>query len=304
MKKLSKLILFGLLTCLVLVGCQKNDSKSSAENNDGSFVGDYIISAADAKEKIGKDNVLFIDARGDAKKTLDGAIVLGWPELAKMDVENDTVGWGTIPEADDVANRLSEKGISKDKEIILFSTANKGWGDDGRILWELKSLGYDNLKMVDGGVDALEKAGVTFDSDPATLEKAEVQIDKVDRTHVINTDELVRDYDKYVIVDSREAKEYDGAVLYGEKQGGHLPNAINVPFTTLFKENGELKSNEDLKAMFEEKGITSDKSVVTYCTGGIRSGYMQVILEMLGYNDSKNYEGSYYTWSATQEVEK
>ena len=56
--------------------------------------------------------------------------------------------------------------------------------------------------------------------------------------------------------------------------------------------------------MFEEAGIAKTDKIVTYCTAGIRSAYMQLILEMCGFENSMNYDESYYRWSASQEVEK
>lgn len=56
--------------------------------------------------------------------------------------------------------------------------------------------------------------------------------------------------------------------------------------------------------MFEDAGITKDDKVVTYCTAGIRSGYMQLILEMCGFKNTQNYDESYYRWCAVEDVEK
>ena len=58
------------------------------------------------------------------------------------------------------------------------------------------------------------------------------------------------------------------------------------------------------KKKFEDAGITKDDKVVTYCTAGIRSGYMQLILEMCGFKNTQNYDESYYRWCAVEDVEK
>ena len=99
-------------------------------------------------------------------------------------------------------------------------------------------------------------------------------------------------------------KEYEGATLYGEAQGGRLPGAINIPYTELFQEDGTLKSNEEITLMYEENGIKKDDQVVTYCTGGIRSAYAQLVLEMCGYENTYNYCQSFWRWAVVGEVEK
>ena len=84
----------------------------------------------------------------------------------------------------------------------------------------------------------------------------------------------------------RADEEYDGETLYGEAKGGHLPGAIHIRYTDLFQKSGMLKSNAEITKMFEDAGITKDDKVVTYCTAGIRSGYMQLILEMCGFKNA------------------
>ena len=101
----------------------------------------------------------------------------------------------------------------------------------------------------------------------------------------------------------RDDKEYDGKAAYGEAKGGHLPGAIHIKYTDLFNSDSTLKSNEELTAMFEEAGLTTEDHIVTYCTAGIRSAYMQLVMEMCGFENSENYDESFYRWCAVEEVE-
>lgn len=211
--------------------------------------------------------------------------------------------WGTILDKEELSERLGELGLDKNKEIILFADAQAGWGEDGRIAWELIAAGYENVKIANGSYDYLIESGVEK-GDLAKLDPVEVKIDKIDETHVINTKELEENYRDYKVVDVREDKEYNGATLYGEAKGGHLPGAIHIKFTYLFNEDSTLKSVDEIKTIFEEAGLKTDDKVVTYCTGGIRSAYMQLVLEMVGYEDSLNYDESFYRWCAINELEK
>lgn len=314
MKKMHRLagLMLLLLAISVFAGCQAPAATTEATATEptqeaSAYEGDYIVDAAYLKSKIGAEDVIIIDARGEdeaRKGRVQGAVAIAWGQLADMEGKNPgDEGWGHVLSAQELATRLGELGIAKDKEIILYSTGNAGWGEDGRILWELAAAGYDNLKMVDGGWDAIRAADVTIVQEAVTLEPVEVEIDSIDYANIINTADLTRDYDNYKIVDTREKKEYEGAVLYGEAKGGHLPGAVNIPYSDLYQKNGTLKSNEEINQLFVDAGLEPDDEIVTYCTGGIRSAFMQLMMEMEGYQKVKNYEGSYYNWAAVNEVE-
>lgn len=304
-----------LAMSIAMVGCgSKGESKpetstsNETQKEEVKFEGKYIVDASYVKENLKKKNLLLIDARGEdeAKKgTIEGAIAMTWQSIAK--VENGKAGdamWGTVLEPEKLSEKLGSLGISKNKEIILFAGAKDGWGDDGRILWELVAAGYNNVKMVDGGYDVMISEGLPVVKTIATPEKAEVKIDAIDETHLINTDKLKEEYDKVKVVDVRADKEYEGKTLYGEVKGGHLPGAIHIRYTDLFNDKGTLKSNDELIKLFEEAGLSKTDKIVTYCTAGIRSAYMQLILEMCGFENSLNYDESYYRWCAVEEVEK
>ncbi|MDI9502663.1 MAG: rhodanese-like domain-containing protein [Bacillota bacterium] len=303
-----------MLAMVLLVGCQEQTTATEepahtevADMTEASYTGEYIVDAAYLKTKVADADTIIIDARGeDGAKSgrVQGAVAIAWGQLADVEGKNPgDEGWGHVLEADELAARLGELGIAKDKEVILYSVGNAGWGEDGRILWELQAAGYKNLKMVDGGWEAILATGVPTDRSTVVPEPVDVTIDKIDYKNIINTKELTEAYDRYKIVDTREKTEYDGAVLYGETKGGHLPGAINIPYTALYKADGTLKSNREIGQLFEEAGLEKEDEIVTYCTGGIRSAFMQLIMEMEGYDHVKNYEGSYYNWSAINEVE-
>lgn len=315
MKKTAVLLAFALI--LGLTGCGASSGEEAADKEQGeteetkqeetkaeAFSGEYIVDAEYVKENM--DNILLVDARGDDKaETIKGAVSVMWQYFATCeDGASGDENWGCILDTKRLSERLGEKGFAKDKEIVLFASAQDGWGDDGRIAWELIAAGYDKVKMVDGGFQALKDVGLETQKGGSEPEAAEVTVDSIDETHVINTEELKADYDDYKIVDVRADEEYNGEILYGEANGGHLPGAIHIRFTDLFNADGTLKGNADITAMFEKAGISREDKIVTYCTAGIRSAYMQLVLEMCGFENTKNYDESFYRWCAVEELEK
>lgn len=305
MKKNLIVLALGLVLAFSLAACGSDSNESSTASTD-SFKGDYVVNADYAKKHA--DDAIIVDARGvDAanKKTIKGAVALDWQTISKCaDRKSGEAGFSCILDAPELATVLGENGIDKNKEIILFSSAQDGWGEDGRIAWELIAAGYKDVKIVNGGFNAMKDAGFKTQKGGTKLDKVSVTIDSLNTDHMINTDELVTDYSKYKIVDVRSDKEYDGATDYGEAKGGHLPDAIHIKYTDLFEKDGTLKSNKDIEKMFKKAGLSKDDQIVTYCTAGIRSAYMQLIMQQCGYKHVKNYDESYYRWCATQSVEK
>ena len=300
-----------IILSMVIAGCTPKEQPETktpvVPEASAAFEGKYLANAEYVKSVAGNDNVLLIDARGaDAAKdgTVENAIAVNWQMLADMEGKPGDPMWGTILEPDALSTALSNLGISPDKEVIVFGAAQNGWGDEGRITWELIAAGFKNVKMVDGGLSSLTKAGLNIVKGASVPTPSEVSVSEINNSHNINTDELAADYSSYKIVDVRADEEYNGQALYGEAKGGRLPGAIHIKFTELFKEDGTLKSNEDITKIFTEAGLSKDDKIVTYCTAGIRSAFVQLLLEMNGFENSYNYDESFYRWSAVNELEK
>lgn len=311
-RRLSVLILC-LLMMVTVAACGGNtEPKEEPQSNEEeqiteAFTGDLIISAEDAVALIGSEDVIFVDCTGEASKgTVKGAVATTWQEMCTCSDEYGSAGdgtWGKIPEPADLGSRLGALGLDKNKEIITLGHTIKGWGEDARIAWELRAAGYENVKIVNGGIDAMFAAGAEKQSGPSEPVPCEVTVDEIDMTHVMETDELANNFDQYKIVDVRTDSEYNGAVKYGEAKGGHIKGAVFVPYLDLFQKDGTLKTNDEITAMFEAQGVEKTDKVVTYCTGGIRSAYAQMVLEMCGYENTYNYDQSYWNWCVNNEVE-
>ena len=208
-----------------------------------------------------------------------------------------------MPEPKELTKRLQELGIEKDKEIIVLGQPEDGWGEDGRVLWELRQAGCKDVKIVDGGITAMKDIGVSMKLGASKPEKSDIKVKELDTSHDIMTEKLQKNYDDYKIIDVRTKEEYDGAILYDEAKGGHLPNAVHIAYVDLFQKDGTLKDKDSIVKMFEDKGVKKDDEIVTYCTGGIRSAYVQLVLEMCGYEHTYSYGQSFWRWAVVGEVE-
>lgn len=313
MKKKALLLVFSFALGIIgFMGCGAEEKPTETDGGkkeeivrSEAFSGAAVVDAEYVKENL--EQIILIDARGEeaaAKKTIKGAITTTWQYLATCeDGKPGDENWGCILDPERLSERLGELGLSQDKEIVLFSNAQDGWGEDGRIAWELFAAGYKEVKIVDGGIDAMVEAGLETQKGAEIPVPTEVKIDTIDETHIINTKELADNIEEYKIVDVRTDEEYEGQVLYGEAKGGRIPGAIQIRYTDLFNEDHTIKSNEEIIALYEEAGIMKEDKIVTYCTSGIRSAYAQVILEMCGFENVKNYDESYKRWCIVEDVE-
>lgn len=254
-----------------------------------------------------KNNVKIIDARGKAYKLghIPGSIEVSWKSLSDMDAEFGSEKWGTVSEINDLSKRLNELGIKSTDEIVVYSKTLGAWGEDGRVYWTLQMAGFKNLHILDGGIEKWKNEGRKTTFSKTKYPKVTNSIIKWDNSRVITTDQLIQEFKDVVIIDTREEDEYLGATKFGEARGGHIEGAINIPFNSFLEKDGTLKNSKDIEKILESNGIENTAKIVTYCTAGIRSAHMQVVLEKLGYN-ARNYDASFYRWAAlkTLKLEK
>jgi thiosulfate/3-mercaptopyruvate sulfurtransferase len=107
------------------------------------------------------------------------------------------------------------------------------------------------------------------------------------------------------MVDVRSPKEFTGEILAPPEyptehaqRGGHIPGAVNIPWAQAVNDSdGTFKSTDELKQLYESKGITPDKEIIAYCRIGERSSHTWFVLKyLLGYPKVKNYDGSWTEW--------
>lgn len=246
--------------------------------------------------------VVVLDARADKEYNaghIPGAINTMWQSLANMEGKPGDAGWGVLLTKDKLAEKIGALGINADKTVVIYADPN-GWGEDGRVFWSLKVAGLANVKMLDGGWPAWKAVGGETAKDAPAVNPVEFKIAALDESLNATTDWVKTNQDKIKIVDSRAQKEFAGATDFGEKRGGHLPNAINIPFKEVFNDDGTVKSTQKLKDLFTKAGLKPEDEIVTYCTKGIRSAHMAILLRMAGFEKAKNYDASFYEWAGNE----
>ena len=253
------------------------------------------------------EGAIVLDARAPeayAAGHIPGAINAPWQTFCDMAGKPGEADWGTLLAAADLAKKLGELGIDGSAPVIVYGDPT-GWGEDGRVVWTLRTAGITDSRMLDGGFPAWTAAGNTGVKDEVKPTAVTAPaLAALDDSLDITTDELKAGLGTIKVVDTRSAKEYDGATDFGEARGGRIPGAVNMPYPDVFNADGTVKSDAELEAMFAEAGLTDkDADIVFYCTKGIRSGHLSMLARMLGYAAARNYDASYYTWAGNAELE-
>ena len=266
---------------------------------------DYLLKTRD------NENVVVIDARGgmleEGSLMYDKATVVDWTDISLLG-EFGGEELGKLLSKDNYREIFNILGIKEDTEVLVygFTMPNQGFGDEARVVYTFNYVGFDNVKIIDGGFDKVEQLGLNKNYNP---ENDRINVSSVvreeaqDNKKAIFTDELLSLVNSadVQIIDTRLEAEYNGRVIYGENKAGHIPGSISVPFNSLVDEDGFIKSREALEEYFVSKGLDKNKLQITYCTTGVRASYVAVILEELGYK-VRNYEPSFARYANVGEV--
>lgn len=250
------------------------------------------------------EETVVIDVRKE-KEYADGhipsAVNAVWQTFANVKGKPGDPAWGTLLPKDELAAVIGKLGLNGDKTIVVYGQP-PAWGDEGRVLWTLKVAGLKDIKMLDGGFSAWKKAGGTISKDPVVPVSAAFTISTLDEQINATQDWIIANQKSIKIVDVRTEREWAGATDFGEARGGHLPGAIHIVFEEMFNQDGTLKNSQELKELFTSAGLKSEDTIVAYCTKGIRSAHMALVMKMVGFEKARNYDASFYEWAGNKNL--
>jgi thiosulfate/3-mercaptopyruvate sulfurtransferase len=215
---------------------------------------------------------------------------------------DDAVNGGRhpLPPRERVAAWLGSLGIGNDTQVVVYDR-NAG-NYCGRLWWMLKWLGHDAVAVLDGGLQAWKAAGGTVATGPASPAAAAVFEVRPALRELVFTDQVVADLGRpaQTVVDARGAPRYRGEVEPLDPIAGHIPGALNRPFTDNFTPEGFFKSADVLKT--EWNSVLAGRSastVVHHCGSGVSAVPNLIAMELAGYGPTALYAGSWSEWSRT-----
>ncbi len=200
---------------------------------------------------------------------------------------------------------LRAKGIDKNTTVVFYGDKNNWWATYA--LWVFELFGFERVRVLDGGRAKwqIENRPMTTDVPqfPRTSYRAAERRDEPIRAFMSDVRKHLDRHGK--LIDVRSPDEYTGKKLHmaeypqeGAVRGGHIPTAKNVPWARAANPDGTFKPADELRAIYEgEAGLTSRDDVVAYCRIGERSSHTWFVLRyLLGYDNVRNYDGSWTEW--------
>jgi thiosulfate/3-mercaptopyruvate sulfurtransferase len=203
-----------------------------------------------------------------------------------------------LAQADSVLKNL---GVSDGVRIILYFEGNVVTPTT-RIYFTFDYLGLGNrVSLLDGGLDAWKMEGRPVTMDFPEIPKGSVGV-KLNPHVVADCDEVKNDLDnpKVSIIDARGPQFYAGNGG-GMPRAGHIPGAINIPFSSLVDSTNKLKDEASLRKIFDDAGVKHGNTIVAYCHIGQQASLVYFVAKYLGY-DVKLYDGSYEEWSGRKDL--
>jgi thiosulfate/3-mercaptopyruvate sulfurtransferase len=242
-----------------------------------------------------------IGAKGNyASQHLEGALYVDLnTQLANINADVSIGGRHPLPELEDFSKTLTSLGITPKSHVVVYDDKN-GANAAARFWWMLKSVGHNKIQVLDGGFQAAVKAGFPTSSKIEIPLKKEPYIIKnwlLPLADIHEIDKVVQNPD-FLVVDVRDSERYKGENEPIDSIAGHIPGAINIPFTTNLDANGFFLSPEKLKKNYlKEFGDKAAQNIIVHCGSGVTACHTLLAIAYAGLEIPKLYVGSWSEWS-------
>ncbi|HKE50602.1 MAG TPA: sulfurtransferase [Actinomycetes bacterium] len=256
-----------------------------------------LVDADWVQANLDNPNVVIVevdeDARAYDKNHIRGAIKLDWQADLQDPVRRDFVN------KTDFEKLLSTRGVSNGDTVVLYG-GNNNWFA-AYAYWYFKLYGHNAVKLLDGGrkkweLDSRELVTEVPDRTPTQYRAADQ-----DRAIRAFRDEVLDSIGTHNLIDVRSPDEYAGRLLAPphlpqeqSQRPGHVPTAINVPWSKAASDDGTFRSDDELRALYSGAGVDFDRNTIAYCRIGERSSHTWFVLhELLDQPNVRNYDGSW-----------
>ena len=258
---------------------------------DTQWVEDHLGNPGIRIVEVDENPALYADAH------IPGAVGFDWKKDLQEQVKRDVLA----PDA--FAELFGSNGISSEHTIVLYGDRNNWFA--AYTYWYLKYYGHGNVRLMDGPREKWIAEGRPTTTDAAAARARVFRARHGDDAIRAKRHEVLAALDNGTrLVDVRSPQEYSGELIAmpgyeqeGAQRAGHIPGAASVPWAQAVTEDGTFKSADDLRSLYEGKGVLNGEPIIAYCRIGERSAHTWFVLhELLGKGDVKNYDGSWTEW--------
>ncbi len=264
---------------------------------------DRLVSTSWVAEHLGEPGLVVVESDEDVllydSGHIAGSVKVDWhTEL------NDTVTRDYVDGAG-FAKLMGAKGIGRDDTVVIYGDKSNWWA--AYALWVFTLFGHPDVRLMDGGRNLWQAEGhdLTRDKSDVTPAADYPVVERSDEAIRAFKDDVLANLGKFPLIDVRSVPEYTGERTHmpdypqeGTLRGGHIPSAASVPWGKAAAEDGRFRSRAELETIYQdEAGLKPDDAVIAYCRIGERSSHTWFALtHLLGYQNVRNYDGSWTEW--------
>ena len=258
---------------------------------------DVLVDADWAEAHLDDPKIVFVEVDEDVSAYdgghIKGAVRLDWTQELQQPAARDII------DRDDFSKLLSAKGISNDDTVVLYG-GNNNWFA-AYAYWQFKLYGHTDVKLLDGGRKKWELDGRELVKDVPQRATTSYAAKDPDLSIRAFRDEVVASIGAKNLVDVRSPDEFSGKIKAPahlpqeqSQRAGHIPTAINIPWSKAAADDGTFRSDDELEKLYGQEGFDGGKPTIAYCRIGERSSHTWFVLhQLLGNTDVKNYDGSW-----------
>jgi len=269
-----------------------------------------LVSTDWAADHLNSHKVRFVESDEDVLLYelghIPGAVKIDWHTDEQDQVRRDFV------DKEQFEQLMSSRGIANDTTVVFYGDKNNWYA--AYTFWLFKMYGHQDVRILNGGRAKWQAEGRPLVKDVVSYPATQYTAKDADTSIRAFRDEVLQKFVRgaadangaTALIDVRAPAEYNGELFAmpgyeqeGAQRKGHIPGAKSIPWGKAANEDGTFKSPEELRALYTGFGVTPDKDVVAYCRIGERSSHTWFVLtQLLGYQNVRNYDGSWTEWGS------
>lgn len=266
-----------------------------------------LIQATELLQLFNSPDLVLIDATNGknarenyTQKHLAGALFVDLDsQLADIKADVSQGGRHPLPTLTQFSETLGTLGISPQSHVVVYDDKS-GANAAARFWWMLLAIGHPKVQVLDGGIQAAERSG--FPLSASTEQRKEslpypIGIWQLPQANMVEVEQVAQDSD-YLVIDVRDHDRYLGLVEPIDLIAGHIPGAINIPFSENLDADGLFKSPAELKAMYQKAFAERPaEHLIVHCGSGVTACHTLLAVAQAGLEIPKLYVGSWSEWS-------